>query len=319
MENYSKNHKIAIASVFIVFFIDILTPLDYVDGVFYMFSFILLRGASRKLIYSLLILTIFCNTVIVFLHFNDKITQEIVINRAISVLAVILSAFWTIWDKNHIERKIQIKESFNNEIKEKEDQIKKMNQYFFTLIENMYEGIQLIDKDHKFVYVNKALESQAHFKREELIGFTVEEKFPQLINSELIAHIDKTIASNRQMRFVFDFENPNGLTSTYELFLYPINEGVFILSFDLTERLQADKLKKEYTQQLEQMLHITSHKVRQPVSNLIGIMHQLTETDVPEEDKDQLYAFMKLSCLRLEVFIKELNDFLQNAKINSQN
>ena len=319
MENYSKNHKIAIASVFIVFFIDILTPLDYVDGVFYMFSFILLRGASRKLIYSLLILTIFCNTLIVFLHFNDTLTKSIVINRGISVLAVIISAFWTLWDKKHIERKIQIKESFNHEIKEKEDQIKKMNQYFFTLIENMYEGIQLIDKDHKFIYVNKALESQANFKREELIGFTVEEKFPQLKNSELIEQIDKAIATNRQMRFVFDFENPSGHISTYELFLYPVNEGVFILSFDLTERLQTDKLKKEYTQQLEQMLHITSHKVRQPVSNLIGIMHQLTETDVPEEDKDQLYAFMKLSCLRLEVFIKELNDFLQNAKINSQN
>jgi hypothetical protein len=45
---------------------------------------------------------------------------------------------------------------------------------------------------------------------------------------------------------------------------------------------------------------------------------QLLETDVPEDDKEQLYAFMKLSCLRLEVFIKELNDFLQKAKINSE-
>lgn len=319
MEKYNKNHKIAIASVFIVFFIDILTPLDYVDGVFYMFTFILLRGASKKLIYSLLILTVFCNSLIVFLHFNDTLTQEIVINRGISVLAVILSAFWTIWDKNHIERKIQIKENFNLEIKEKEDQIKKMNQYFFTLIENMYEGVQLIDKDHKFVYVNKALERQSSFKRNELVGYTIEDKFPQLINSELTLQIDQVITSNRQVRFDFDFQNSNGLTSTYELFLYPVNEGVFILSFDLTERNKSDKLKKEYTQQLEQMLHITSHKVRQPVSNLIGIMHQLLEADVPEEDKDQLYAFMKLSCLRLEVFIKELNDFLQNAKIKSEN
>jgi PAS domain S-box-containing protein len=194
-----------------------------------------------------------------------------------------------------------------------------MNQYFFTLIENMYEGVQLIDKDHKFVYVNKALERQAHFKRNELIGYTIEEKFPQLINSELTVQIDQVISNNRQVRFEFDFQNPNGDVSTYELFLYPVNEGVFILSFDLTEKLKSDKLKKEYTQQLEQMLHITSHKVRQPVSNLIGIMHQLVESDVPEDDKEQLYAFMKLSCLRLEVFIKELNDFLQTAKINSQN
>ena len=319
MEQYNKNHKIAIASVFIVFLIDILTPLDYVDGVFYMFSFILLRGASRKLIYSLLILTIFCNLIVVFLHFNETLTQEIAINRGISVLAVILSAFWTLWDKNHIEKKIQIKENFNNEIKEKEDQIKKMNQYFFTLIENMYEGVQLIDKDHKFVYVNKAFEHQAQNKRNNLIGFTLEEKFPQLKKSKLTTQIDQVLASNRQIRFEFDFQNSNGDLSTYELFLYPVNEGVFILSFDLTERLKSDKLKKEYTQQLEQMLHITSHKVRQPVSNLIGIMHQLVETDVPEEDIDQLHAFMKLSCLRLEVFIKELNDFLQNAKINSQN
>jgi hypothetical protein len=93
MEQYNKNHKIAIASVFIVFFIDILTPLDYVDGVFYMFSFILLRGASRKLIYSLLILTVFCNLIVVFLHFDETLTQEIAINRGISVLAVVLSAF----------------------------------------------------------------------------------------------------------------------------------------------------------------------------------------------------------------------------------
>jgi PAS domain-containing protein len=319
MEKYTNNHKIAIASVFMVFFIDLLTPLDYVDGVFYMFTFVLLRGASRKLIYSLLTLSIFCNFLIVFLHFDDNLTKEIVINRGISVLAVILSAFWTLWDKNHIEKKHQIKEDFNSEIKAKDEQFKIMYDSFFILIENMFEGAQLIDKDHKFIYVNKAFEFQSQFKRDELLGYSMEEKFPQLVNSELIKLIDKVMDTNIQMSHVFDFEKPNKSISTHELFLYPVKEGLFILSFDLTERMNADKLKKEYTQQLEQMLHITSHKVRQPVSNLIGIMHQLVETDVPEDDKDQLYAFMKLSCLRLEVFIKELNDFLQKAKINSEN
>ena len=318
MEKYTKNHKIALASVWVVFFIDILTPLEFVDGIFYMFSFVLLRGASKKFIYGILFLTMLCNAIAIFLHFNDAVTTEILVNRGISMLAVIISAFWTLWDKRHIERKQEIKNNLNSEIKEKEEEIKKMNAYFFSLIENMFEGIQLINDKHQFIYVNKTLELQARIKREDLLGYTIEEKFPTLANSQLIQVIDHALVSQEQQKFTLEYSFEPNQTSVFDLFFYPVKEGIFILSVDITEKNKAEKLRKEYTAQLEEMLHITSHKVRQPVSNLIGIMHQLIDTDTPEQDTEQLYAFMKLSCLRLEVFIKELNDFLQRAKIKSE-
>lgn len=58
------------------------------------------------------------------------------------------------------------------------------------------------------------------------------------------------------------------------------------------------------------MLHITSHKIRQPVSNIVGLANQLEYKSDMSDDALQIMKYMKDSAVKLDVFTHELNDFI---------
>jgi len=179
-----------------------------------------------------------------------------------------------------------------------------------NLIENMIEGAQLIGYDWKYLYINKALEEQAGIKREELIGKTMMEAYPGIENSELFNHLQLAMLEKKPHVFINEFKFPDGRTDVFELSIQPVNEGLFILSMEVTDKVRMEKERARYTENLEQMLHITSHKIRQPVSNIIGLANQLEFKNEMSDDAKQIMKYMKDSAVKLDVFTHELNDFI---------
>ncbi len=70
-----------------------------------------------------------------------------------------------------------------------------------------------------------------------------------------------------------------------------------------------------YVQELENMLHMTNHRVRAPLCTSLGLL-QLLEEDQGQyaKDRDNIMAHLKENILRLDTFTKELTDFLQQAR-----
>jgi signal transduction histidine kinase len=80
---------------------------------------------------------------------------------------------------------------------------------------------------------------------------------------------------------------------------------------------QATRLKeKQYLEDLKEMLFITSHKVRKPVANIIGLIESLNDanTDFSAEDLKTRYVYLQFSANELDVFLKELNLFIERAE-----
>lgn len=78
-----------------------------------------------------------------------------------------------------------------------------------------------------------------------------------------------------------------------------------------------EKFQKENLLWLEEMMFIVSHKIRQPVANILGISNLLDNTNNSPVDLKKMIAFMKLSALSLDNFTKELSAFI--CKIKTQN
>jgi len=53
-----------------------------------------------------------------------------------------------------------------------------MSRKDFHLFDNLYEGIQVLSKDLKYVYVNDALSKQLRTKKKNLEGFPIVDVFP---------------------------------------------------------------------------------------------------------------------------------------------
>ena len=63
---------------------------------------------------------------------------------------------------------------------------------------------------------------------------------------------------------------------------------------------------QEYIFGLKEMMFVTSHKVRQPVANILGICTQISQPLTSHEELVQWVGCIRESALRLDIFTKEL-------------
>lgn len=79
------------------------------------------------------------------------------------------------------------------------------------------------------------------------------------------------------------------------------------------ELKKAEEYQKEYINGLEEIMFMTSHKVRQPIANILGLPYLLNTQCVnsPDELKEAL-DYIKESALSLDIFTKELTQFIFN-------
>lgn len=298
----NKLQKIAIALAILIFIIDMNTPLGIAVGAMYMFCVLLVSNSSKQFIIIFSIIVCFLLAFKFFFFLNDKTSWMVYTNRIVSVLIISTSAFFSVkynnqmWQR-HIERE-------SNAAKDRN-----MN----SMLENMIEGVQLIGYDWKYLYLNKALEKQADVKRNDLIGKTMFEVYPGIEKTEMFKNLQNAMINKQRIVFNNEFTFPNGKTDIFELSVQPVNEGLFLLSMIITDKIKYEKERASYISNLEHMLHITSHKIRQPVSNIIGLAKQLEIKNDLSEDALKVTTYMKESAEKLDVFTHELNDFIMES------
>ena len=73
---------------------------------------------------------------------------------------------------------------------------------------------------------------------------------------------------------------------------------------------KADEYLRGYIKGLEEMMFITSHKVRQPVCNILGIVSILDQFISSPAQLKKMVKYLKISALSLDSFTKELTKFI---------
>jgi PAS domain S-box-containing protein len=76
---------------------------------------------------------------------------------------------------------------------------------------------------------------------------------------------------------------------------------------------------KNYMTQLKEMLFMTSHRVRQPIVNILGLSNALDESINDPAELKEIVDYMKQSATDLEEFTHELNHFIQDSKEKAEN
>ncbi|MBC7845132.1 MAG: diguanylate cyclase [Flavobacterium sp.] len=72
----------------------------------------------------------------------------------------------------------------------------------------------------------------------------------------------------------------------------------------------AEEKQREYIKGLEEMMFITSHKVRQPIANILGFLNMLDQTTSSPEELKQSVDCIKQSAITLDFFTRELTTFI---------
>ena len=159
----------------------------------------------------------------------------------------------------------------------------------------MLEGVQVIDREFRYLYVNGAVAKQAKSSRRELIGRSMMENFPGIEKSDMFGFLKLCMADGKPHQMINEFDFPDGSKGYFELRLQPVVDGVLILSFDVTGQKVAEKAvldanlfleekvrrrTSELTaknRELEQFVFVASHDLQEPmrtISNYISVLQE---------------------------------------------
>lgn len=108
-------------------------------------------------------------------------------------------------------------------------------------LDAMLEGCQIIGLDWRYLYLNDVADKHNRRSKEELLGKKYMDMWPGIESTQVFAVIrrcmEERLAQSMENKFTF----PDGSQGWFELRIYPVPEGIVILSIDITERKRADE------------------------------------------------------------------------------
>lgn len=205
----------------------------------------------------------------------------------------------------------------------KEAQEEVINQKKFTeeILNNIPADIAVFNPNHQYVFVNKNGISNENL-RNWLIGKTdfdycALKNIDNTVAQMRHENFEHAVKENKQIEWVDEHTKLDGSKKYVLRKLYPYSvdgkvKNVIGYGIDITSIKRADDQKDEYIRQLEQLAFTTSHKIRQPVSNILGLLPMLENATATADDKHQAMEYIKQSALLLDDFTREMSKALQH-------
>lgn len=140
---------------------------------------------------------------------------------------------------------------------------KRVEERYQNVLDNLMEGAQIIGFDWRYLYVNDTVAKQGHQIKENLLGRTMMEMYPGIENTAVFTTIKLCMEERTSHMMENEFIYANGDKGWFELSIQPVEEGVFVLSNDITERKKNEvaflKLNAELEMRIfERTAHLNS-------------------------------------------------------------
>lgn len=154
-------------------------------------------------------------------------------------------------------------------------EISRVHSRYDSLLKNMSEGLQLIDFDYRYLFLNPSAILQSKSTPEKLLGKKMSDCYPGIelsaMYSKLLESMEKRIAQTYENEFIF----PDGSREWFELRFSPVPEGVLILSLDVTGRKQIEEALSHANQERAEELLLTASKMSALGEMASGIAHEI--------------------------------------------
>ena len=123
---------------------------------------------------------------------------------------------------------------------------------FASVMDDLIEGCQIIDPDWHYLYLNDEVVKQARISREEMLGHSMLEIYPGIENTLMFQTLRECMASRQPSRMENEFHFPDGRIGWFDLRFYPVEQGVLVLSLDITEQKATRSRMQDIQDQLRQ-------------------------------------------------------------------
>ena len=187
--------------------------------------------------------------------------------------------------------------SQQEEIKIQTENLKKQRREFANIADNMGEALVLLNNENKILSINRAAA--------ELFGIRADCKDENFL----------TVYRKNDMYNILRETKEQGHAETrceidgriYQFQLSKIQEGgIVLLAFDVTERVNAEKIRQEFTANV-------SHELKTPLQGIIGSAELIQKGLVKPEDQSRFIRSIHDEALRL---LDLINDIIKLSKLD---
>jgi len=201
-----------------------------------------------------------------------------------------------------------------------------------NVLGSLREGIQVIDRSWRYIYLNKAAAEHSRRPAGELIGRSMQEAYPGIEQTPLFAALERCMQERVAIAMDNEFSYPDGATRHFELHIEPCDQGVVVLSIDVTEgrKTEAQLRHAQKMEAVGRLAGSVAHDFNNLLSVILGyssmLLMDLKPVDPIRGDIDmirlagekaaaltrQLLAFSRQQVLAPRVL--ELNEVVQGSE-----
>jgi PAS domain S-box-containing protein len=128
-------------------------------------------------------------------------------------------------------------------------------------LDTMLEGCQIVGFDYRYLYVNEAAARHGRRSQAEMLGRTMTECYPGIDQSPLFSVLRRCMQQRTASEFENEFVFPDGSKGFFDISVQPVPEGVLLLSYDITDRKQAERLIRQSEERYRRLVTISPYAI----------------------------------------------------------
>lgn len=208
-------------------------------------------------------------------------------------------------------------------LKQAETAIRTSEERYRTLLHSIPDVVCIFDSDMRFTLVNEALASNFSMTVEELQGMHV---------LDLLPGFDSTSSYNTYLQSLQDhqprvmvgpsYRNKDAeIPEWYETRIYPVSEGILIISRDITRQREIDaqklefELARQHMHTIDELVHNLAHDLRTPLSIINTSLYLLENYTDPEKQQAKLQSVKR----QVKILEKMIENILLMTELDRYN
>ncbi|MBD2682000.1 response regulator [Nostoc paludosum FACHB-159] len=118
-----------------------------------------------------------------------------------------------------------------------------------TVLAGIQDQFYVLDREWRYTFVNQRVAEVVGFSKEELLGRSIWEMFPDVVGTEFYTQVHRAIAEQTVVRFEYFYPKWN---RWFENRIYPFKEGVSIFVTDVSDVYTELRLRKQTQEALRE-------------------------------------------------------------------
>ena len=109
------------------------------------------------------------------------------------------------------------------------------DRYLRPIFDTISDGVQVIDFEWRYLYLNETAARHGRRPRDELVGAAIMDLYPGVDETEMFRRLTVCMTERVPQSMVNEFTHVDGTREWFALRMHPVPMGVLVLSIELAQ------------------------------------------------------------------------------------